>query len=67
MMLADVDPVVEEELKASGALDVIGAEYVFPETTRVLAAEKMAWDAAQKWLRERLTEDKEIEKQSMEA
>ncbi len=67
LMLADVDPVVEEELKASGALDVIGAENVFPETARVLAAEKMAWDAAQKWLQERLTEDKENEKQSLEA
>lgn len=50
LLLADVNPAVQEVLKRSGALDVIGAENVFPATKRVLAAENMAWEAAQKWL-----------------
>ena len=49
-MLADVNPVVLETLKKSGALEVIGAENVFPATSRVLDAENQAWEAAQKWL-----------------
>jgi len=52
LMLADVNPGVLEVLKKSGALDVIGAENVFPATARVLAAENMAWEAAQKWLQQ---------------
>ncbi len=51
LMLADVNRPVHEVLKRSGALDVIGAENVFPATARVLAAENTAWDAAQAWLR----------------
>jgi hypothetical protein len=49
-MLADVNPIVLEPLKKSGALDVIGADNVFPATSRVLDAENQAWEAAQKWL-----------------
>jgi SulP family sulfate permease len=50
LMLADVDPVVIDTLRRSGALDVIGAENVMPATTKVLEAENMAWEAAQKWI-----------------
>jgi len=50
LMLADVNPVVLDTLKKSGALDIIGAENVFPATARVLEAENIAWEAAQKWL-----------------
>lgn len=39
IMLADVNPAVEKELQASGALDVIGVNNVFPATTRVLNIE----------------------------
>ncbi len=47
LMLADVNPSVMEVLEASGALDVIGDDNVFPATARVLEAEKMSWEAAQ--------------------
>jgi hypothetical protein len=53
--------VVLKELKASGALDVIGAENVFPATTRVLEAERTAWEAAQEWLRGRPIDDQVTE------
>ncbi len=52
LMLADVNPAVLDTLQKSGAMDVIGAENVFPATTRVLASENQAWDAAQKWLQQ---------------
>jgi hypothetical protein len=42
---------VLDTLKKSGALDVIGADNIFPATPRVLAAENQAWEAAQSWLR----------------
>ena len=51
LILTDIDPAVLDVLKKTGALDIIGAENVFPATARVLAAENMAWDAAQQWLR----------------
>jgi sulfate permease, SulP family len=51
LMLADVNLAVQETLKRSGALDVIGAENLIPATARVLAAENTAWEAAQKWLK----------------
>ena len=51
LMLTDVNPSVIEVIKRSGTLDVIGAENVFPATKRVLAAENMAWEAAQNWLK----------------
>jgi len=51
LMLADVNPEVLDTLKKSGALDVLGAENVFPATARVLASENTAWDAAQEWLK----------------
>lgn len=51
LMLADIDLVVLNTLKKSGALDVIGAEKVFPATARVLAAANTAWAAAQQWLK----------------
>jgi SulP family sulfate permease len=51
LMLADVNPEVLDTLKRSGALEVIGAENVFPATARVLASENMAWEAAQEWLK----------------
>jgi sulfate permease, SulP family len=50
LMLADVNPKVLDTLKKSGALDIIGADNVFPATQRVLDAENMAWNAAQGWL-----------------
>ena len=50
LILADVNPLVLETLKKSGALEIVGAENIFPATSRVLASENMAWDAAQKWL-----------------
>jgi SulP family sulfate permease len=50
LMLADVDPRVVEVLKKSGALEIIGSEHVFPATTRILAAEETAWQAAEQWL-----------------
>jgi len=50
LMLADVYPAVQETLRASGALDVIGQVSVFPATTRVLDAEHQAWEAAQELL-----------------
>ena len=46
LMLADINPAVMDVLKSSGALEEIGSENVFPATTRVLAAENMAWEAA---------------------
>jgi hypothetical protein len=51
-MLADVNPAVLDALKKSGAQYVIGAGNFFPATARVLAAEEMAWKAAQKYLEE---------------
>ncbi|NTU63250.1 MAG: SulP family inorganic anion transporter [Chloroflexi bacterium] len=51
LMLADVNPKVLDTLKKSGALDIIGAENVFPATKRVLDAENTAWNAAQAWLK----------------
>jgi SulP family sulfate permease len=51
LMLADVNPKVHETLQKSGALDVLGAENVFPATKRVLAVENAAWNAAQAWLK----------------
>jgi SulP family sulfate permease len=50
LLLADVNPLVVQALKRSGALEVIGAENVFPAVRQVLAAENTAWDAAQKWV-----------------
>jgi sulfate permease, SulP family len=50
LLLADVNPKVLDTLKKSGALDIIGADNVFPATKRVLDAENTAWDAAQQWL-----------------
>ena len=50
LMLADVDPGVIAVLKKSGALEIIGSEHVFPATTRILAAEETAWQAAEQWL-----------------
>ncbi len=47
LMLADVNPKVMKALKASGALEIIGEENVFPATKRILAAENQAWEAAQ--------------------
>jgi sulfate permease, SulP family len=52
LILADVNPAVLQSLRTSGALNVIGEANIFPATTRVLAAEEMAWEAAQKWLQE---------------
>lgn len=51
LMLADVNPKVLDTLKKSGALDIIGADNVFPATKRVLDAENTAWNAAQRWLK----------------
>ncbi len=50
LMLADVNPQVQETLRKSGALEIIGAENVFGATPRVLEAENTAWAAAQGWL-----------------
>jgi SulP family sulfate permease len=50
LMLADVNPAVLETLEKSGALDVLAAENVIPATSKVLEAEDMAWEAAQKWI-----------------
>lgn len=52
LILADVDTAVLNALRASGAMDMIGEANVIPATTQVLAAEEMAWEAAQRWLRE---------------
>ena len=57
LMLADVNPAVQEALQRSGALAIIGAENIFAATPRVLAAENMAWDAAQQWLLEHSAAD----------
>ncbi|MBE2220275.1 MAG: SulP family inorganic anion transporter [Anaerolineae bacterium] len=50
LILADVDTVALNALRASGALEVVGEENVFPAMPQMLAAEEMAWQAAQKWL-----------------
>jgi SulP family sulfate permease len=50
LLLADVNPGVLDTLQRSGALDAIGAEHVIPATPKVLEAENMAWNAAQKWI-----------------
>jgi sulfate permease, SulP family len=50
LMLADVNPEVVEVLKKSGVLEVIGEQNILPATERVLEAENMAWEAAQKWI-----------------
>ena len=50
LLLADVNPIVLETLKKSGTLAILGAGNVFPATARVLDAENMAWEAAQKLL-----------------
>ena len=52
LMLTDVNPSVLQALRWSGVLEIIGAENVFPATNLVLAAENMAWDAAQAWLKD---------------
>ena len=51
LILADVNPKVHETLERSGALEILGADHVFPATKRVLGAENTAWDAAQAWLK----------------
>ncbi len=56
LILADVNPGVLDTLQRSGALDLIGAENVIPATARVLAAENMAWEAAQEWLQQHAAE-----------
>jgi len=66
LMLADVNPVVLDTLKKSGALEVVGTENVFPATARVLASENAAWEAAQKWLQQRSAADQRIGTQSVE-
>ena len=53
LLLADVNPKVHDTLKRSGALDILGAENVFPAMKRVLEAENTAWEAAQNWLKSR--------------
>ncbi len=50
LILADVNVEVMTTLKKSGTLEVIGAENIFPATSRVLGAEEIAWAAAQDWL-----------------
>jgi sulfate permease, SulP family len=50
LLLADINPVVQETLRRSGAMEVLGAENVFPAEARVLYAENQAWDAARAWL-----------------
>ena len=67
LILADVDPTVEKELRASGALDVIGEENLFPATVRVLEAERTSWEAAQKWLQQKHAKDAGVETQSTES
>ena len=52
LMLADVNPAVVDVMKKSGALDSVGEQNVFPATSRVLDAERQAWDAAQQWLKQ---------------
>jgi SulP family sulfate permease len=47
LMLADVNPAVQETLRKSGALEIIGSNNVFGATPRVLEAENTAWAAAQ--------------------
>jgi len=51
LILTDVNPPVLQALRDSRTLEIIGEANVFPATARVLAAEEMAWEAAQKWLR----------------
>ncbi len=53
LMLADINPKVFETLQKSGALEVLGAENVFPATKRVLEVENRAWEAVQQWLQRR--------------
>jgi hypothetical protein len=53
LILADVNPAVQEALRKSGALESLGSQNIFPATARVLDAENQAWDAAQAWLRQR--------------
>jgi SulP family sulfate permease len=50
LILADVNPMVVDILNKAGATEIIGAENIFPATTRILAAEIAAWQAAQAWL-----------------
>jgi SulP family sulfate permease len=57
LMLADVTSTVEQELKASGALDIIGQDNIIAATPRVLEAERTAWDAAQEWLQQKTAQD----------
>jgi SulP family sulfate permease len=66
LMLADVNPGVVDTLQKSGALDLIGAENVFPATARVLEAENTAWEAAQKWLQGQQTAETEPDDHSMQ-
>ena len=53
LILADVDPLVIEILKKSGALAIVGEDNVFPATPQLLATEEAAWSAAQQWLQSR--------------
>ena len=57
LILTDVDPVVQETLQRSGAIASLGAENIFLATPRVLGAENVAWDAAQKWLAQKPAAD----------
>jgi hypothetical protein len=45
--LTAIDLIIATTNAFNGALEVMGAENMFPATLQVLAAEKMAWDAAQ--------------------
>ncbi len=56
LLLADVNAGVLEVLKKSGALEMIGSDRVFPATPRVLEAEETAWQAAQRWQRQRASD-----------
>jgi SulP family sulfate permease len=51
LILADVNPAVVDVLKESGVMDILGEQNVIPASSRVLEAERLAWDAAQQWLK----------------
>ena len=66
LILADVTPEVFTVLQKSGSLDEIGADNVIPATSRVLAAERTAWDAGQAWLQNPPATEKDQEGASEE-
>jgi SulP family sulfate permease len=59
LMLADVREMVRQELEETGVIEAIGAENVFPATSRLGASTYQAVAAANEWIRHRTAKGKQ--------